>query len=216
MFEVFFVPAGYVFAIWGLIYLGLLAYTIYQALPRQRDNATLDRVGWLYVVTCVANSIWLVLWHYQIYWATVIFMLALLIPLIVIYLALGTGRTPTSAGERWCVRVPFSIYLGWITVATVANFTTLLSDLGWGNGYDTTSAVWAAIMLVVATIVAVLISVRHGDVAYIAVIVWAFVGIAVKHGGNALVAGTAWAMAAVAALSLVVGVPRARKRLSGG
>jgi len=216
MFQVFFVPAGYVFAIWGIIYLGLLAYTIYQALPQQRDNATLDRVGWLYVGTCVANSIWLVLWHYQIYWATVVFMLALLIPLIMTYLALGTGRTPTSTGTRWFVRVPFSIYLGWITVATVANFTTFFSDLGWGNGYDTASAIWAAIMLVVATVVAVLMSVRHGDIAYIAVIVWAFVGIAVKHSGTVLVAGTAWAMAAVAALSLAVGVPRARKRLSGG
>jgi hypothetical protein len=215
MFEVYFVPAGYVFSIWGLIYLGLILYTVYQALPAQRDNATLDRVGWFYIGTCVANAIWLFLWHYLVFPGTVVFMLALLVGLIMIYLTLGTGRTQTSTGMRWFVRVPFSIYLGWITVATVANFTTLFSWLGWGNGLDTTSAIWAAIMLVVATVVAVLMSVRHGDIAYVAVIVWAFAGIAVKHSGTALVAVPALVMAAVAALSLIIGVPRAQRRMSG-
>jgi benzodiazapine receptor len=214
-FQVFFVPAGYVFSIWGLIYLGLIAYTIYQALPGQRDNATLDRVGFLYVGSALANIIWLFTWHYEVFALTIVFMLALLVLLIAIYLALGTGRTATSTANRWLVRVPFSIYLGWITVATVANATSLFSYWGWGNGYDTASAVWAAIMIVVATVVAVLMSLRHGDIAYIAVIVWAFAGIAVKHSGNALVATTAWVMAAVAALSLIVGVPRARKRIGG-
>jgi hypothetical protein len=214
-FQVFFVPAGYVFSIWGLIYLGLIAYTVYQALPKQREEATLERVGFLYVGSALANIIWLFTWHYEVFPLTILFMLALLVLLIVIYLTLGTGRTATSPANRWLVHVPFSIYLGWITVATVANFTSLFSWLGWGNGYDTASAVWAAIMLVVATVVAVLMSVRHGDIAYIAVIVWAFAGIAVKHSGNTLVATTAWVMAAVAAISLVVGVPHARKRTGG-
>jgi hypothetical protein len=208
------VPAGYVFAIWGIIYLGLIAYTVYQALPAQRDDARLDRVGWLYIWACAANSLWLIVWHYLIFWASILFMLALLISLILIYLALGTGRTPTGRAERWAVRVPFSIYLGWITVATVANATSLFNYWGWGNGLDTAAAIWAVIMLVVATALAVLMSVRHGDVAYVAVIVWAFVGIAVKHGGNALVATAAYLLAAIAALSLIVGAPRARTRMS--
>jgi preprotein translocase subunit SecG len=140
-------------------------------------------------------------------------MLALLVLLIAIYLTLGTGRTATDSAQRWLVRVPFSIYLGWITVATVANATSLFSYWGWGNGLDRTSAIWAAIMLVVATVIAVLMSLRHGDIAYIAVIVWAFAGIAVKHSGNALVSTTAWVMAAIAALSLIIGVPQARKRM---
>jgi len=214
-FQVFFVPAGYVFSIWGLIYLALIAYTVYQALPKQRDNATLNRVGTLYVASALANIAWLFTWHYEVFPLTILFMLALLATLIWIYLVLGTGRTATNAATRWLVRVPFSIYLGWITVATVANATSLFNYWGWGNGYDTASAIWAAVMLVVATVVAVLMSLRHGDVAYVAVIVWAFIGIAVKHSGTALVAVTAWVMAAVAAASLVVGVPRARKRMSG-
>jgi benzodiazapine receptor len=212
-FKVFFVPAGYVFSIWGLIYLALIAYTVYQALPKQRDHATQDRVGYLYVGSALANILWLFMWHYERFALTILFMLALLICLIAIYLTLGTGRTGTSTANRWLVRVPFSIYLGWITVATVANFTTFFSSLGWGNGYDTASAVWAAVMIVVATVIAVLMSLRHGDIAYIAVIVWAFIGIAVKHSGTALVAVTAGVMAAVAAASLALGVPRAQNRL---
>ena len=211
MFEVFFVPAGYVFSIWGIIYLGLLAYTVYQALPAQRDSALLNRVGWLYIGTCAANSIWLFMWHYLVFSASIVFMVALLVLLILIYLALGTGRTKVGAAMRWCVRVPFSIYLGWITVA---NATSLFNYWGWGNGLDTAAAIWAVIMLAVATVLAVLMSLRHGDIAYVAVIVWAFVGIAVKHSGNALVATAAYVLAAVAALSLIVGVPRARKRMN--
>jgi len=214
-FQVFFVPAGYVFSIWGLIYLGLIAYTVYQALPGQRYDAKLDHIGFLYTGSALANIVWLFTWHYEVFPLTILFMLALLALLIAIYLALGIGRTAASTAVRWLVRVPFSIYLGWITVATVANATSLFNYWGWGNGYDRASAVWAAIMLVVATAIAVLMSLRHGDIAYIAVIVWAFAGIAVKHNGNALVATTAWAMAAVAAVSLIVGVPRARKRTSG-
>jgi hypothetical protein len=140
-------------------------------------------------------------------------MLALLVFLILIYLALGTGRTPASRAERWAVRVPFSIYLGWITVATVANATSLLNHWGWGNGLDTAAAIWAVIMLAVATLLAVLMSLRHGDVAYVAVIAWAFVGIAVKHSGTTLVATAAYLLSALAALSLIAGVPRARKRV---
>jgi hypothetical protein len=212
-FEVFFVPAGYVFSIWGLIYLALIVYTVYQALPAQRDNPLLDRVGWLYIGTGIANCAWLFVWHYLLFALSIVFMLTLLVLLIAIYLALGTGRTATNSAQRWLVRAPFSIYLGWITVATVANATSLFNYWGWGNGLDTASAVWAAIMLVVAASIAVLMSLRHGDIGYISVIVWAFAGIAVKHSSTALVAVTAWVMAAVAALSLMVGVPRAQKRM---
>jgi len=212
-FEVFFVPAGYVFSIWGLIYLVLIVYTVYQALPAQRDNALLDRVGWLYIGTGIANCAWLFVWHYLLFALSLIVMLAFLVLLIAIYVTLGTGRTRAGTAQRWLVRVPFSIYLGWITVATVANATALFNYWGWGNGLDPASAAWAAVMLVVAAAIAVLMSLRHGDIAYVAVIVWAFAGIAVKHSENALVATTAWVMAAIAALSLIVGVPRARKRM---
>ena len=211
-FEVYFVPAGYVFSIWGLIYLWLIAYSIYQALPAQRENPRLRRMGYLYVGSAVANVAWLFLWHYELFPLTIVAMLALLGLLIAIYVRLGAGRTRASAAETWAVRVAFSIYLGWITVATVANATSLLDYLDWG-GWGIAPEVWAVIMLVAATAIAVGVSLTRGDVAYIAVIVWAFAGIALKHAGTPLVSVTAWVMAAIAALSLAVGVPRARKRV---
>ena len=125
-FDVFFVPAGYVFSIWSIIYLGLIAYAVYQALPAQRENTRLRQTGWWFVLSCVGNSIWLFLWHYGFFAVSVLLMLTLLISLIMVYLRLGVGRGPVPWGERWLVHVPFSIYLGWVTVATIANITAFL------------------------------------------------------------------------------------------
>jgi benzodiazapine receptor len=211
-FDVYFVPAGYVFSIWGLIYLALLGFTIYQALPSQRDNPRLRRVGYLYALGCAANVGWLFLWHYELFELTIVAMVALLLTLIAIYLLLGIGRPRVSAAEAWLVRVPFSIYLGWITVATIANATSLLAYLnwsGWGIGPET----WAMIMLIAGAVIASAVSLTRGDVAYVLVIVWAFAGIAVKHSATTSVATTAWVAAAVTALTLLVGVPLARRRL---
>lgn len=199
---VYFVPAGYVFAIWGLIYLGLAAFAIYQALPAQRANPRLRSIGALFVLASAANIAWIFLWHYEVFPATLAVMLVLLASLIAIYLRLGTGRTQVSSAERWAVRVPFSIYLGWITVATVANASQLLYVLGWNGGAIGPQA-WAAIMLAVAVVVAILMAFTRRDVAYLLVLVWAFIGIALKHAGVPLVSISAWAATAVVALAAV-------------
>lgn len=201
-FEVFFVPAGYVFSIWGLIYLGLLAYSVYQALPGQRENAFLRRIGYVYVASAIFNIAWIFLWHYEVFRWTIFAMLALLIFLIAIYLQLGIGKIAASPGRRWFVNLPFSIYLGWITVATIANFTSLLDYLGW-DGWGIADDLWAVIMLAVAVVVAALMAFTRGDAAYLLVLVWAFAGIGVKHTGTQLVAPAAWiATGLVAALVL--------------
>jgi hypothetical protein len=116
------------------------------------------------------------------------------------------------AAENWLVRVPFSIYLGWITVATIANVTSLLDYLGW-NGWGIWPEWWAVIMLVAATIIASAVSITRGDIAYVAVIVWAFVGIALKHSDTMIVTVAAWAAAVVVALTLFIGVPHTQGRL---
>jgi benzodiazapine receptor len=213
-FDVYFVPAGYVFSIWGLIYVALIGYSIYQVLPAQRENPRLRRIGWLYVLSCAANIAWLFLWHYEVFELTIVAMGALLVLLIAIYLSLGTGRTPASVAETWLARVPFSIYLGWITVATIANVTSLLDYLNWG-GWGISPEVWAVIMLVAGAVIASAVSITRGDVAYVLVIVWAFAGITVKHSDTPIVAVTAGVMAAVVALTLLIGVPRQRQRLRG-
>src|SRR4030043_626994 len=118
-FQVYFVPAGYVFSIWGLIYLGLIAFAIFQALPSQRENPRLRKVGWWIALGGFANIAWIFLWHYEQFPLTVIAMLVLLGSLILTYLRLGIGRSTAPAAEKFAVHLPFSIYLGWITVATV-------------------------------------------------------------------------------------------------
>ena len=204
-FQVYFVPAGYVFSIWGLIYLALAAYAVYQALPAQRENARLGRIGYLFVLSCLANVTWLFLWHYEQFAWTMVAMIGLLLSLIAIYLRLGIGRTQVPPAERWLVHVPFSIYLGWITVATVANVTSLLDHVNWG-GWGIQPAVWAVLMLVVGAAIASAVGLTRGDVAYMLVIVWAFVGIAVKHAATPLVATAAWAATGIVAVMLVASV----------
>ncbi len=123
-FPVYFTPAGYVFAIWGVIYLGLLAYAVYQALPAQRQSPRLRSIRTLFLVGSLANIAWIFLWHYQLFPLTLVAMLVLLGTLIGIYLRLRIGRTSPPLVERLAVDLPFSIYLGWITVATIANVTS--------------------------------------------------------------------------------------------
>jgi len=210
-FNVYFVPAGYVFSIWGLIYVALAAFAVYQALPAQRANPHLRRIGYLFAVSCLANSAWIFLWHYELFALTMVAMLVLLLSLLAIYLRLSIGRARVSVAQRWLVHVPFSIYLGWITVATIANATSLLYHLGWG-GWGIPPAVWAVIMLVVGAVITVGVALTRADVAYALVIVWAFAGIAVRHAGMPLVAVTAALMAVVVLVAVAVVLLRRRRR----
>jgi hypothetical protein len=201
-FQVYFVPAGYVFSIWGLIYLGLIAYAVFQALPAQRDNPRLKGiVGW-FLLSSAANSAWIFLWHYLLFGWTLVAMVVLLVSLIVIYLKLGIGRAPVSSGEKWFVRLPFSIYLGWITVATIANVTDVLKWVNW-SGWGIAPQTWAVIMLVVAVVVAALMTFTRRDGAYLLVLIWAFAGIAVKFPSEPLVSTAAWIASTLSALFFV-------------
>ena len=197
-FPIRFVPAGYVFSIWGLIYLGLLAFAIYQALPAQRERKVLDEIALLYWLSSLANAIWIVLWHYETFAYTIAVVAVLLLSLIAIYRRLRAAAQP-GAGFRWCVQLPFSIYLGWISVATIANASQLLTFLKW-DAWGLSAELWAATLLAVATALGLAMLLRERDWAYALVLVWAFTGIAVAQADSALVANAAWVLAAVLAL----------------
>jgi hypothetical protein len=198
-FKVFFVPAGYVFSIWGVIYLGFIAYAVYQALPAQRENPRLKAIAGLFVLSCVANCAWIFLWHYLLFGWTLVAMFALLASLILIYLRLGIGKEAVSRAETWSVRVPFSVYLGWVTVAAIANVTSVLDYFKW-SGWGIAPQMWAVIMLAVAVVVAGLMALTRRDLAYLLVLVWAFAGIAVKFPSVPLVANAAWAATSAVAI----------------
>ncbi len=200
-FKVYFVPAGYVFSIWGLIYLGLVAFAVFQALPSQRENPRLRAAGWWVSLSGLANMAWIFLWHYEQFLLTVAVMLSLLAALIVTYLRLGTGRIAAPAGERWAARLPFSIYLGWVTVATVANITSVLDYLKW-DGFGVAPEIWMGIMLAAVLVITVLMNLTRRDAAFAAVILWALAGISAKHAAVAAVSISAWITFGLVVLTL--------------
>jgi hypothetical protein len=192
--EVQILPASYAFAIWGVIYLGLMAFGIYQLLPSQQNHQGIRQARPLLVVACVAQAIWVVLFLYRQFWLSVLAMLAILLPLILLYLRLRIAFQPVSRAEKWLVQVPFSIYLGWISVATIVNVASALYSQNW-NGGGISAEVWTVIMMLVAAIVGALITLRRQDAAYPLVIVWALIAIAVRQAGTPLIATTATVLA---------------------
>ncbi|MBN1304870.1 MAG: hypothetical protein JXA13_10585 [Anaerolineales bacterium] len=213
-FAIYFVPAGYVFSIWGLIYIGLIAFTIYQALPAQRDNALLKKISPAYWVGSLANSVWIFLWHYEFFPLTLIAMLVLLASLLYTYLQLPKASPGKLDNLSWFVWLPFSVYLGWISVATIANVSQVLFAAGW-NGWGLLPEAWAVIMLVVATLLGLLMQWRENNIPYVLVLIWAFAGIAVSQAGTAPVTNTAWVTAALLALAVIT-VPALKKILRKG
>ncbi|KPL79650.1 hypothetical protein ADN00_02295 [Ornatilinea apprima] len=204
-FEVYFTPAGYVFSIWGVIFIGWLLLAVYQALPAQRENPRLRKIGYPFALSGLFNAGWLVLWHYNQFPATLAVMLVLLALLIVVYLCMEPRNPQVPAAEKWLVQLPVRVYLGWITVATIANLTALLDYLQW-NGWGLRPEIWLVVVLSAALLVALAMARTQKDVAYLLVLVWSFVGIWVKHravptvGAAALSAAVAVALLALASL----------------
>ncbi|HMD82572.1 MAG TPA: tryptophan-rich sensory protein [Anaerolineales bacterium] len=195
-FDVFFVPAGYVFSIWGIIYIGWIAFLIFQFQSSQKDSPRLRRLGYLFALSNLANAAWLFCWHYNRFGLSVLVMLALLGLLIASYLRLDVNRTSVSRVEYWSVDILFSVYLGWITVATVANITDWLYLVEW-NGFGIAAQTWAIIMLAVASLLGMAMALTRRDAAYLVVLVWAFAGIAVKQVSAPMVVLSSWIAAAL-------------------
>ena len=198
-FQVYFVPAGYVFSIWSVIFIGWIAFAVFQLLPSQKDNPRLRRLGYLFALSNLANGAWLFCWHYNQFGLSVIVMLTLLGLLIASYLRLDVNRREVPVSEYWSVDVLFSIYLGWITVATVANISDWLYFIGW-DGFGIAPQIWAVIMLGVASLLGLAMALARRDAAYLGVLVWAFIGIAIKQTSAPVVVWSAW----IAAAAMVV------------
>lgn len=205
-FPILFVPAGYVFSIWGLIYLALIGFAVYSITRRGLANEKLDAITWWFVAANVSNAAWVFLWHYKLFLLTLIPIFGLLISLVGIYLKLNIGLEKRNLIEKFLVAAPFSIYLGWATVAVVANVSQALYSIGW-RGEPLSMPFWTVLMLVIASALGVLMILMRKEVAYPLVLVWAFVGIWVKHGGTPSVAISALTLAIIlAAMTLIKGI----------
>jgi hypothetical protein len=178
-----FAPAGATFAIWGLIYLLLAMYTLYQfGLFREKEGSRAgyseNRVQRIFGLSSLFNTAWIFAWHYQLIPVSLLLIAGILVCLILINLELA--RASLSGREKVFVRLPFSVYFGWITVATIANATTLLVDLGW-DGFGLSEPVWTVIILLVGMLIGVATMVRNRSIAYGLVLIWAYGGIWLKH-----------------------------------
>lgn len=203
--EILFVPENYVFGIWSLIYAWLAVFAVYQVVAKKLPK-NIDEIRKWFLLTCVINSGWIVLWHYEQFWLSVIAMLALLGSLIMLHSGLlRAGKEKVCASWLWCLEAPFSLYLGWITVATVANTATALVVSEWSQ-WGIASETWTVIMLAVATLIGVTVAYCSRDAIYSLVLVWAFSGIWVKFNGDVtIVANMALAMAGVMLIASIVG-----------
>ena len=206
-------PAGYVFSIWGVIYVLLAAFVIFQALPSQAQKAFQKQISVLFILSSVFNVVWLFLWQYEYLTVSVVLMFALLATLIGIYLRLNIGNSSVPTRERLAVHLPFSVYLGWITIAAIANVATALVAANWDR-FGLSAETWAVAILAVALVITLLVTFTRRDIAYSIVVIWALAGIAVKQSANPNIVTTAEVSIAIIAVALVatIAVIRLRRR----
>ena len=184
-FPSLFTPAGYAFSVWGLIYLALAGFVIYQATASGRADPRLPAVRRLFVVSCLFNIGWLLSWHALSIALSEVLMIGLLVTLIAIYRASDAWSRPETSAFRWLVNVPFSLYLGWISVATIANTAIFLLDLGFDGG--SAAVALTIVVMLVALALGVLGVVRRRDAVYALVIAWGLAAVAVARSGESTV-----------------------------
>ncbi len=197
-FPVLFTPAGYVFSIWSVIYILLAIWLIYLLFPKSVNHNVFQKTGLWFVISSLLNATWIVLWHYEYFNWTLVVMVGLLLSLIILY-----SLNQHSSGRRLMDRLPFSVYLGWISVATIVNTGVVLLHNNWG-GWGLSDVTWTVILLIGGTLLAMIFSVKNEDSMYPIVFVWSYIGIAIKQQDYMLVQNTAIGMAVL--LAVFVGV----------
>jgi len=174
-----FAPAGVTFSIWGLIYLLLAGYVIYQFTKSgQQREGIFRKINPLFIATSLANMTWIFAWHYDYIGLSVFIMAILLVLLIKIADVLRAERFTSS--EKFFIWAPFSVYFGWITVAAIANITVFLISIGW-KGFGVADFVWTSIILIVGALIGILRMRKDKNIAYGLVLIWAYLGILLKH-----------------------------------
>ena len=206
-----FTPAGFTFSIWGVIYLLLLVFVVFQALPSQRNNQRIADVSLLFKINCVANAVWIVVWHYDLLALSVLVMLLILGTLIMIYRSLLKSINDARMIEHAALYLPFSLYTGWITLATIANLSAWQIASGWDDvGLSATQ--WTLLKLALAGAIGATVVLRLRDAAFVLVVAWAAYGISVKQAATPAVSGAALTLCLFALmLALREGVVRLRR-----
>jgi len=182
-----FTPAGLTFSIWGVIYLLLGLFIIYQARglfkEKEEDKQFVEDIGYFFILISIWNPLWLIFWLAELILLSLIVMLLLLVSLILLYLKINRTENKFSSEQKFFVNLPFSLYLGWISIATIANVTIYLVSIEW-NGFGLSPILWTVLIIIVALVLTSAVLITQADVAYASVYIWALIGIIIKQVGS--------------------------------
>ncbi len=179
----YFTPAGYAFSIWGLIYLALFAFVFYSGrtlFNSKTQEPILEKIGLWFAISCVANSVWVVVWLYLYPALAAFIMLIILFSLLRIIFIIQPEMVKSSFKRKLLILFPFSLYVGWISVALIANVAAWLTKINW-NGWGISAEYWTIILIVIAGLVNVLVHFKLNLKAFVAVGIWALIAIAVSN-----------------------------------
>ena len=180
-----FTPIGFTFSIWSIIYTLLLIFSIIPLINTlrgkdQKNKLVNKNIGYLYAISCLLNGLWILAWQYQHVFASVLIMLGLLVTLIKTHIELRKNTTALTWSDKYITFPTFSIYFGWISVATIANITAWTVSIGW-SGWGISMIDWTNIMVVVATLLGTTLLLKYRDIFFNLVIIWALYGIMYKR-----------------------------------
>ena len=178
-----FAPAGLTFSIWGVIYILLGGYILYQfGFFSKKESAfskdLIEKIGILFTISSMANTAWIFVWHYRAIGISLVLMAVILVCLIIINIMVGKAELITR--EKIFIRLPFSIYFGWIVMATIANVTTFLVSIEW-NRFGLPEMFWTIVVLIVGLIIVGLTMFKNQNLGFGIVVIWAYIGILIKH-----------------------------------
>ncbi|MGE6219237.1 hypothetical protein ACQKCH_05380 [Nubsella zeaxanthinifaciens] len=203
----FFTPAGYAFSIWGIIYAGLLAFAFYTGkslFNKQSPHPALEKIGWWFLISCIANSCWVAAWLYDYTALSVVLMAIILISLLKIIANLHINLTKQHTKDYSFINLPFTLYVGWISVAIIANVAALLTKINWGV-WGITPITWTIVMVVIAGVINVFMVTQRNMRAYGLVGIWALLAIAANQNdeGQSIVYAC-YAVAVAISMSIVL------------
>lgn len=194
-----FTPAGYAFAIWGLIYTLLIIWIIRQFIAREDQKEIYAKIDIWFFVSCLLNSAWIFIFQYRYFTLALLVIVLFLVTLMIIYSIIQNSRMTT-----WFMRLPISIYIGWVSVATIVNVFVVFQANGIETLFGLGEQTWAIIMLVVGGILGVLFTRKNRDIAYSLVFIWAFIAISVKQSAYSGIVTTVWVVVVILALNIIV------------
>jgi len=217
MYPNLFVPAGFTFSIWGIIYLFLLVWVVYSGILLWRKDEKIPAyhhakaIAPLFIISCIFNSSWIIFWQYLQIIFSLMIMLWLLRTLIGIYIRMQKTKLQITGWDNWALVVPFVIYLAWICVATIANITAMLIDVDW-NGFGIQPWLWSCIMILIATGLSFWFGYLKGELAFALVIAWALFGIYKSQVDSKEISIMAIVCCGVSLTTGIIGLMRSNRR----